>query len=47
MTKYEATVLVECASPEEAEVVLNERLLHDEDYGFPYTVGYHSLEEAP
>ena len=40
MPRYERTVVIECDTEEQAEVVLAERLGHDEDYGFPYQVGW-------
>lgn len=40
INKYSATVTINCSSLEEAEQVLGERLLYDEDYGFEYQINY-------
>ena len=37
---YNFSVDIDADSKEEAERVMNERLLHDEDYGFPYSVDW-------
>jgi hypothetical protein len=37
---YTYTVTVEADSPEQAERVMMERVLFEEDYGFPYTISY-------
>ena len=37
---YAFTVTVACDTAEQASDVLAERLDHDEDYGFPYTITY-------
>lgn len=41
---FTAIVTVTTDSQEHAEQVLSERLLHDEDYGFDYTVNYAELQ---
>lgn len=38
MRIFHATVVVVCDTPEQAETVLAERIYHDEDYGFDYTL---------
>lgn len=38
LVTYRFVVEIECASQEQAEEVLRERLGYDEDYGFPYTI---------
>lgn len=38
------TVHVDARSAEEADQVIAERLFHDEDYGFPYTIGASPVE---
>lgn len=43
MPKFSAIVEIECASRQEAEQVLIERLGVDEDYGFTYTVRWWDL----
>lgn len=40
MKDFRYIVTVTCATGEEADTVLAERLSHDEDYGFDYTVGW-------
>lgn len=40
MPRYERTVVIECDTEEQAEIVLAERLGHDEDYGFEYQIGW-------
>lgn len=42
MTVYHFDVDVDCASLSEAITVLVERLGHDEEYGFPYTVDFNT-----
>lgn len=37
---YVYKVTVKCASPRLADMVLAERLNHDEDYGFDYTISW-------
>ena len=37
---FEFTVYVTCATLTEARQVMAERIMHDEDYGFPYTIDY-------
>lgn len=38
MPTYRYTVEVECASKDEADTVIAERVYYDEDYGFDYTI---------
>ena len=38
MQDYRYVVTVTCASEEEAATVIAERIYHDEDYGFDYTI---------
>jgi len=45
MERFKATVVIECATKEEAEVVLAERLGYDEDYGFTYLILDWNVEE--
>lgn len=40
VTTFEYVVHVEAATRDQADQVMAERLTHDEDYGFPYTVSY-------
>lgn len=40
LNSYVASVTIEAETLEDAERVLAERLGYDEDYGFPYTLGY-------
>ena len=40
---YSFMVDIKAASPEQAMKVITERLGHDEDYGFPYTIGFFSV----
>lgn len=40
MTTFEYVVHVDAATREQADQVMAERLNPDEDYGFPYAVGY-------
>ena len=40
MAKFMVPVYIECETPEQADQVAAERLGHDEDYGFEYTVWY-------
>lgn len=43
---FTATVEITCATREQAQQVLNERLQYDEDYGFSYTITG-DLDEVP
>lgn len=45
MTIHTYTVTVDAASSEKAEVVMNERIMCDEDYGFDYTIDYRDSHE--
>lgn len=38
MREFKFTVLVKAANRKEAERVMGERILFDEDYGFPYEI---------
>lgn len=38
MSEYKFTVRVTASTRKEAERVMSERILHDEDYGFPYAI---------
>lgn len=40
MTVYRYVVTVECESSLDAERVIAERLAHDEDYGFDYSLDW-------
>ena len=40
LNSYVTSVTIEAETLEDAERVLAERLGYDEDYGFPYTLGY-------
>lgn len=40
------TVTVTGCSAEQAETVMNERLSYDEDYGFPYLVGFETATRS-
>lgn len=40
---YSFTVDIKAGSPEQAMKVITERLGHDEDYGFPYTIEFFSV----
>lgn len=40
MKTYEFTVTVEASTYDEALLVMQERILHDEDYGFDYLINY-------
>jgi hypothetical protein len=40
MPTFTVTVTIDCETEEQAHQVAAERLSHDEDYGFEYTVGY-------
>lgn len=40
MSTFEYVVRIDAATREQADQVMAERLDHDENYGFPYTVGY-------
>lgn len=40
MPDFTLTVTIECDTIEQAQQVAAERLGHDEDYGFEYTIGY-------
>lgn len=42
MSTFEFTVAVECDTLQQAVKVMSERIYHDEDYGFDYTVDYES-----
>lgn len=42
MSTYYFEVTVEAETPEQAEIVMVERINYDEDYGFTYTVGWSS-----
>lgn len=44
MNRHRFIVTVRCDTPEQAGIVMAERLGHDEDYGFDYTVVH---EDAP
>ncbi len=46
MADYVDAVTVTADSPEEAAQVMAERLNHDEDYGFDYTVGFEPMEQV-
>lgn len=46
MADYVYAVTVTADSPEEAAQVMAERLNHDEDYGFDYTVGFEPMEQV-
>ena len=35
---FRFTVTVHCETPEQASIVMTERLGHDEEYGFDYTI---------
>lgn len=45
MQDYDYVVRVTAQSRNHAEQVMAERINHDEDYGFPYTIGYASQED--
>lgn len=38
MSTFAVTVLIETDTAEHAQVVLNERICYDEDYGFDYKI---------
>ena len=40
MKTFEFTVTVEASTYDEALLVMQERILHDEDYGFDYRINY-------
>lgn len=40
---YQYVVTVTCASRAQADRVMTERIMHDEDYGFPYEIAEGSL----
>ena len=40
MKTFEFTVTVEASTYDEALRVMQERILHDEDYGFDYSINY-------
>lgn len=44
MNRYEFRVVLYADSLGEADKVMRERLLHEEDYGFPYTIAGWSEE---
>ncbi|MBG6106594.1 hypothetical protein [Frigoribacterium sp. CG_9.8] len=46
MKTFTSIVTIRCESLEQAEVVLAERLAHDEDYGFDYSVTENGATEA-
>jgi hypothetical protein len=46
MSNFIYTVTVACASQAEADQVMAERMAHDEDYGFDYTVWFEREKEA-
>lgn len=45
VTDHTFTVTISGCTPEQAAQVIAERIGHDEDYGFPYTIRYE--EKAP
>ena len=47
MTRYHFTVSVECDTQEQANQVMAERLQHEEDYGFDYTIHYMNDARLP
>lgn len=47
MSDFRYTVTVDAATQDEADTVMAERLAHDEDYGFDYTVGWEHLDSGP
>lgn len=46
MKSFTSTVTIRCESQGQAEVVLAERLAHDENYGFDYTITDNGATEA-
>lgn len=40
MPDFHFVVVVTCETMEQAEQVMMERILHDEDYGFDYEIDY-------
>ena len=40
-------ITIVAKSQEEADRVMVERLIHDEDYGFPYTINYAPVRREP
>jgi len=46
MKAYLVTVRIECPDVTDADTVLQERLAHDEDYGFPYTLEWYGMIEV-
>lgn len=40
MKEFKFTVVVEAETQKEADEVIQERICGDEDYGFPYQIGY-------
>jgi hypothetical protein len=47
MTSWRYVVVVSGCSAEEAELVMNERLAYDEEYGFEYGLDWGLLEGKP
>lgn len=46
-TDFHTTVTVTAQTQAQADQVLAERLAHDEDYGFPYTLNFGAAGKAP
>lgn len=44
--KFRLSAIIDCADITKAEIVANERLGHDEDYGFDYSVDIEQIEKA-
>ena len=47
MPRYNAIVTVATDTIDNAEIVLNERIHYDEDYGFPYEINYDVYDLQP
>jgi len=47
MPEYKFTVLVNAEDRAKAERVIAERIYHDEDYGFPYTIEVAGVANDP
>lgn len=45
-TSHTFTVTISGCTPEQAEQVIAERISHDEDYGFPYTIRYEEAQTS-
>lgn len=43
--RFTTTVTIEAVTAAQAHRVLGERLLHDEDYGFDYSINYGDVQE--